>query len=181
MDIRIEILGRKRMSKSIRDFERSLEDATAPMTASLMFMRNRIIKETSEGRDLDGKAFAKYSDSYKEWLARKGLLSGKKWLFLSGLMMKGMKKTVSRNSAELGYRSWGPAALRANVHQYGAKGGGAMRQALSPVIGRKKGAIPARPWFGWRRGDKQHVVGQIFWPWIVRMAKRSGLTITGSL
>jgi len=137
-----------------------------PLKQAVVYLKLANISDARAGKKLGGGRFTAYRQSYIKWLARTGRSgSGKKWLWLSGEMMHGMKTRVGRTRAEVGYWNKNKAEMLANVHQKG----------------RSDGTIPARPWFGWRQGYVEYIENQIMWPWIRGEVFKSGLEFKVSI
>ena len=130
-----------------------------PFRQATRFLRVSITRDTRQGKKVSGGRFAAYKASYTEWLTRKGLLGGKKWLWLSGKMIGDMKTRVGRTRAQVGYWNKNKSQMLANVHHKG----------------RKDGSIPARQWMDFRKGYAEHIIDSIVWPWLGKEVNRAGI------
>ena len=130
-----------------------------PFTQAVRWLKIRLWADARKGKKPGGGTYTGYSGGYKKWLAKRGLLSGKKWLWLSGKMMKDMQTHVGRTRAQVGYWGYGKSVMMANVHHKGSS----------------KRNIPARPWIAWRKGYVEHIENNIMWPWIAKEARKAGV------
>ncbi len=124
----------------------------------MRFLKVSIVRDTRQGKKVGGGTFKRYSDSYRKWLVRKGFGAGKKWLSLSGKMMRDMKTRTGRTRAQVGYWQKNKSTMLANVQHKG----------------RRDGTIPARPWVGLRAGYTDFIGDRIIWPYVMGAASKAG-------
>ena len=124
----------------------------------MRFLKVSIVRDTRQGKKVGGGSFVAYKESYRKWLARNGIGAGKKWLSLSGKMMRDMKTRVGRTRAQVGYWQTNKSTMLANVHHKG----------------RKDGSIPARQWMDYRKGYSDFIGDNIIWPYVTGAASKSG-------
>jgi hypothetical protein len=153
---RVRVEGLERLH--LQEFATSLQNPREPLWKAITFLERSTKRDAQMGKKIGGGKFKPYSTSYAEFLARTGRLGGKRWLWLEGGMLSGMKKRVGKTSAEVGYWDQTKQTMKANVQQKGSN----------------KQNIPARPWLGWRKGYQSYIEDKIFMSWIGKQADRSG-------
>jgi hypothetical protein len=90
-------LSAKKLRILMRDYSKSEKSA---MTAAILQAQTIIKKRTSAGVDVNGKAFAPYSNAYKAFRSKSGRSTTPNLMF-RGSMMNSMTATASKRRGEL--------------------------------------------------------------------------------
>ena len=155
ISIRLEGLDKLRFDQ----FARSLNNFSEPFRDAMRFLDVMLTRDARSGKNPEGGTYTRYKKSYLNWLARKGIGAGKKWLWLSGAMLRARQKRIGAKEAQIGYWGRSKQDMLANVHHKG----------------RRDGTIPPREHVSWRKGYWSHIGNTMIFPWMVREADKAGL------